>query len=155
MVRYISVQPVISTEVARKDETRYIGTFHRGTETGERIITWYIPSTVEWTVTIESAGVNTDYEQLCMDRMASPDYQTNSLYSYSPRNPEGATITNPTTTVRGKGRVYFRVGWKALLLPPIDMPELKLPTIMQMEQFQAYHLIIFIADKEKNLKDLP
>lgn len=112
LVRYISVQPVVSTEVARQDETRYIGTFHRGTETGERIVTWYVPSTVEWTATIESAGVNTDYEQLCIDRIASPDYQTNSLYSYSPRNPEGATITNPATIVRGKGRVYFRVGWK-------------------------------------------
>lgn len=113
LVRYISVQPVISTEVARKDETRYIGTFHRATETGERILTWYVPSTIEWTATIETTGVNPDYQQLIMDRTASPDYQTNSLYSYSPRNPEGATITNPATTIRGKGRVYFRVGWKS------------------------------------------
>lgn len=110
LVRYITVQPVVTTEVARNDATPYIGTFHRSEETGERIVTWHATPEVEWTATIMPQG--TDYSELCIDRMASPDYQTNSLYSYSPRNPEGATVGTTETSVQGKGRVYFRIGWK-------------------------------------------
>lgn len=110
LVRYITVQPVITTEVARGDKTPYIGTFHRSTETGERIITWYADVSTEWTAEIQKQG--NYWEDLCIDRMASPDYQTNSLYSYSPRNPEGATVSTGTS-VRGKGRIYFRIGWKS------------------------------------------
>lgn len=111
LVRYITVQPAITAEVARNDATPYIGTFHRSQETGERIVTWYATAETEWTASILSQG--NDYSELCIDRMASPDYQTNSLYSYSPRNPEGAMVGTAETSVQGKGRVYFRVGWKS------------------------------------------
>lgn len=112
LVRYITVQPVVTTEVARNDATPYIGTFHRGEERGERVITWHAAPEVEWTANIMSEG--TDYSELCIDRMASPDYQTNSLYSFSPRNPEGAIVGTTETSVQGKGRVYFRIGWKSV-----------------------------------------
>ena len=122
LMRDITVQPVVTTEASRKDETRYIGTFHRYNERGERIVTWYADPDTEWTATIEekpapntSGTSDKDYKELCIDRQASPDYQSNSLYSYSPREAEGAIVDPNTTTVSGKGRVYFRVGWKSTL----------------------------------------
>lgn len=108
--RHITVRPVISVEAASQNTQRYIGTFHRRNEMGERIVTWHLDKEISWTATVENTGG--DSEELIIDRMASPDFRDNLLYSLVPREAEGAKVEHHRS-VSGKGRVYFRVGWKS------------------------------------------
>lgn len=96
--------------------TPYVGTFHRWNETGERIVTWGFNG--DWTATvIEGAG------DILIDNLPSPFMATGQLYSESNDDttdkvgdPEAAQLASTATTaVTGKGRVYFRVGWKSRL----------------------------------------
>lgn len=120
LVRDIAVQPVVTTEAAKGIAVPYVGTFHRHTEMGERIVTWHLPQTTMWTATIDNTTGN--YADLCIDRLASPDFAGNVLFSFAPRDAEGAKVdpaknganaSSDDRSVSGKGRVYFRVGWKS------------------------------------------
>lgn len=98
----------------------YVGTFHRWNETGERIITWGAPS--DWTATIMDPG--TFGADILIDNLPSPFMATGQLYSDgNVGDPEAAQLASTATgPVTGKGRVYFRVGWKSRLASATTAP---------------------------------
>lgn len=110
--RSINVSNIVSEEAAKKNETPYTGTFHRSTERSERIVTWY--NTGDWKATIRNLA---DYKDLLVDKLASPAFGKGLYTVQNPIEPEGAEVTEGTDgsgVVTGKGRIYFRVGWKDL-----------------------------------------
>lgn len=112
LVRDITVQRVVTIEAAKQNPTRYVGTFHRHNETGERLVTWHEAETTTWRVEIDNTiGSASDRSQLVLDTRISPDFRNKQLYTLVARDPEGTRVEhNPN--LFGQGRVYFRVGWK-------------------------------------------
>lgn len=111
LVRDITVQRVVTTEAAKQNPTRYVGTFHRHYETGERIVTWHEPETTTWRIEKDnSIGKQTDRDELQLDTRISPDFRNKQLYTLVARNPEGTRVEQ-NDNLFGRGRVYFRVGW--------------------------------------------
>ena len=108
--RSINVSSIISEEAAKKNETPYAGTFHRSDERGERIVTWH--NTGDWKATIRNIA---DFKNIFIDRLASPAFGKGLYTVQNPIGPEGAEVTdgtNGTGSISGKGRIYFRIGWK-------------------------------------------
>ena len=110
IVRDISVQRVVTPEAAKQNPTRYVGTFHRHNETGERLVTWHENTTTTWRVEKDLLA-GTNYDDLILDTRISPDFRNKQLYSLIARDPEGTRVEQ-NDNLFGQGRVYFRVGWK-------------------------------------------
>lgn len=112
LVRDITVQRVVTTEAAKQNPTRYVGTFHRHNETGERLVTWHEAESTRWRVEIDnSIGTLGDRNELQLDTRISPDFRNKQLYTLVARDPEGTRVEQ-NNNLFGRGRVYFRVGWR-------------------------------------------
>lgn len=119
--RAITVNSIISQELAKQNATPYVGTFHRNDERGERIVTWHAEG--DWQVEIVTTGTDSrstaSASNLRIDRFASPAYYSGGLYVLSPMDAEGAYVTDASVQGKlyGRGRVYFRVGWDSYSTP--------------------------------------
>lgn len=127
LVREITATTRVSSEAAKMNTQPFIGTFHRYSERGERIISWHLPTTTIWKVeivtnsTIDEVTANgqvyADAAHLRIDHLASPNHS--KLYTLEPPSAEGAFVMEeivgdmpvPIVKIEGRGRVYFRVGW--------------------------------------------
>ena len=107
----------LNTGVWGKGNTnKYVGTFHRASEVGERVISFNNTGTWTAAVSYPSGGV-TDFVALSALRSSDPMIGTDT-----PGDPENYPVvvgdgTNGIDgqTVNGTGKVYFRVGMKSKL----------------------------------------
>lgn len=82
-------------------EPRYIGTFHKKNETGERIITGF-GMNYRWTAKV------IDGEEFI--RLSTTPSRDPFVGTSLPSNPEKYPVTDGSTEVAGADRIYFRVG---------------------------------------------
>lgn len=107
----------------------YVGTFHRHSEFGERIITWN--NDTDWTAVVidkdsedEYGSPSQDYKWVRIDRNISPALEAGILYTQTPGNAEDYEVSpwsndlggeedgfNGKRWVNGTGKIYLRVGW--------------------------------------------
>ena len=90
---------------------RWIGTFHRWNQTGERIIK--IRNTGEWTATVVQGA---DFIILNGENTADVNWGTASAaLGNDPGFDAGYPVTGIATMLSGSGLIYFRVGMKSVL----------------------------------------
>lgn len=129
--RSVRLNKIVDNTAADKNiTTRYVGVFHRGHETGERIITWNETNDADWTAVIENGnsggewGNNLfdDYNHVLIDRFISPAQEQGILYTDNPGNPEdfqvypwedafGGRTADGKRWISGTSKVYLRIGW--------------------------------------------
>ena len=111
----ISVNSVITPQAAKNISIPYVGTFHRHDEVGERIITW--ANSGDWTATVEGASAS----DVLIDRLSSPAFSmADNSRLYAGTDSENSSVVEASrvsdmgsSTVSGRGRVYFRIGWRS------------------------------------------
>jgi hypothetical protein len=106
--REITVKSSASTQALKKITTPYVGTFHRGSQVGERLVTWSY--TGPWTAYLDDPTGNA-----VIDRLPSPSFADNTLYETSPSDAEMGILSNTATRITGMNTIYFRVGWKSTI----------------------------------------
>lgn len=109
LLREITVKRSVSAQALKKIKTPYIGTFHRGNQMGERLVTWdYIGP---WTAYIDN---DASASEVTIDRLPSPAFSDATLYGGSPSDAEIGIVSNDANSVTGMNTIYFRVGWKSM-----------------------------------------
>jgi len=101
--REITVNTRILTPPVAWASTPYVGTFHRKTETGERVIMGDHSGT--WTASVDDPTGSGSFVNLSLDYTEDPNWYTNS-----PGNPENYPVVGTQKTITGKGKIFFRVG---------------------------------------------
>ena len=121
--REIMVKRLAWSQQGRKGiATRYVGTFHRSEQVGERIVTW--SNSGEWTAYIDDPENSGSH--VLIDRLPSPAFSNGTttsglLYGTSPLNAETCLVSDDgAKSVSGNNTIYFRVGWKDT--SPTDEP---------------------------------
>lgn len=165
--RSVRLNKIISTSPAANNiTTSYVGVFHRGHETGERIITWNKEG--DWTAVIETYksggewGDNLfeDYKEVRMDRFISPAQEQGILYTDNPGNAEdypvypwndefGGVTADGRRWVSGSSKVYLRVGWNSKAPgAPFTHPQNGLDIVGGQNYRNRYALITIRAGKD-------
>lgn len=122
--REITVKRSVSEQAKKGITTPYVGTFHRASQVGERLVTW--KNDGPWTAYVGGP----DASEVVIDRLPSPSFSDGSLYSSSPSNAEMGIISNDATQVSGMNTIYFRVGWKSMH-SATDVPRYATITVRQ------------------------
>lgn len=112
--REILVKRSASPQALKNITTPYVGTFHRGTQVGERLVTWNYTEGA-WTAYIDNVASGSE---VIIDRLPSPSFSDGSLYGLTPSNAEIGVMSNDARSVTGMNRIYFRVGWKSTTATP-------------------------------------
>lgn len=111
--REITVKRSVSAQMSKNITTPYVGTFHKGSQVGERLVTWNY--TGPWTAYIDNVASGS---QVVIDRLPSPAFSDGTLYRASPSDAEMGVMSNEATSVTGMNNIYFRVGWKGTTAVP-------------------------------------
>ena len=102
--REVTLDARILTPPVAWSTTPYVGTFHRKTEVGERVIMGDHSGT--WTASVDDPTGSGSFVNLSLDYTEDPNWYTNS-----PGDPENYPVRYENKTiVTGKGKIFFRVG---------------------------------------------
>jgi len=111
--REITVKRSVSTQMSENITTPYVGTFHKGNQVGERLVTWNYSG--PWTAYVDNVASGSE---VIIDRLPSPAFSDGTLYGASPSDAEMGVMSNEATSVTGMNNIYFRVGWKSTTATP-------------------------------------
>lgn len=93
----------------------WVGTFHRSNEVGERII--YSDHIGEWYAEVDDPKKQGNF--VVLSKVPS---ENKNIGTDSPGNAEDYPVLNGEKSVRGKGRIYFRVGMTSKYTPTKNAP---------------------------------
>lgn len=93
----------------------WTGTFHRSNQVGERII--YSDHTGEWSAEVDDPTKKGNF--VILSKVPSDN---KNIGTDSPGNAEDYPVLNGVKSVKGKGRIYFRVGMASKYTPTAKAP---------------------------------